>query len=183
MCTKNSIYSLSDCPLLFARPLKCWRPTWIWNSVKLSQLQTCLPTKCSIEVHLYYPVRALLHFDDSSQSVLITCCVCVYVCVNLEDQHLVSLQDPVGYINASRLDTAAIRYIITQSPQQNSVCKFWQMVWEQDMPLIVMLNNEQSKVNWSAICISQLQHQSYTKTVLLTFITLFELLICEIKNL
>ena len=72
-------------------------------------------------------------------------CVCVCLCVDSDDQHLVSLHDPVGYINASRLDTAAIRYIVTQSPQQNSVCKFWQMVWEQDMPLIVMLNNEQSQ--------------------------------------
>ncbi|XP_071957996.1 tyrosine-protein phosphatase non-receptor type 1-like isoform X2 [Antedon mediterranea] len=46
------------------------------------------------------------------------------------------------YINASHVQgkKASKKYILTQGPKDNTVGHFWQMVWEQDCKVIVMLN-------------------------------------------
>ena len=55
------------------------------------------------------------------------------------------LDGPVDYINANYVNMEISsagqvnRYIATQGPMQNTCIDFWQMVWEQDCSLIVML--------------------------------------------
>eukprot|EP01127_Copromyxa_protea_P023101 TRINITY_DN8570_c0_g1_i1.p1 TRINITY_DN8570_c0_g1~~TRINITY_DN8570_c0_g1_i1.p1 ORF type:complete len:445 (+),score=45.54 TRINITY_DN8570_c0_g1_i1:83-1417(+) len=60
------------------------------------------------------------------------------------------LPDIVGsdYINANYVsdrqaawESKKQQYICTQAPQPNTFVDFWRMVWEQDIPLIVMLTN------------------------------------------
>ncbi|KAI8911639.1 tyrosine-protein phosphatase non-receptor type 20-like protein [Gorgonomyces haynaldii] len=52
-----------------------------------------------------------------------------------------------GYINASYLTCLdeKIKWIATQGPLPNTVCDFWQMVWEQQSSVIVMLTQEEER--------------------------------------
>lgn len=63
------------------------------------------------------------------------------------DQNRVMLHSSSGdsfsdYINASpvRVDEAHRRYILSQGPVSESVADFWQMIYENEVPAIVMLN-------------------------------------------
>jgi len=52
------------------------------------------------------------------------------------------------YINANFIHLGDVRYIATQAPLSNTTDDFWQMCWEQDCRVIVMLCNltEQKKI-------------------------------------
>ncbi|XP_048256337.1 uncharacterized protein LOC124122701 isoform X2 [Haliotis rufescens] len=59
---------------------------------------------------------------------------------------LVVLKGPSGssgYINASFIDgpTRGKKYIATQGPLPHTVVDFWEMIWQQNVPVIVMLAN------------------------------------------
>ncbi|XP_071116767.1 multiple epidermal growth factor-like domains protein 10 [Haliotis cracherodii] len=59
---------------------------------------------------------------------------------------LVVLKGPsgsTGYINASFIDgpTRGKQYIATQGPLPHTVVDFWEMIWQQNVPVIVMLAN------------------------------------------
>jgi protein tyrosine phosphatase len=57
-------------------------------------------------------------------------------------QNTDDLTNTSGYINASGIhdsDMRQVAYIATQSPMDNTVTEFWQMVWEQGVALIVNL--------------------------------------------
>ena len=66
--------------------------------------------------------------------------------LRLDDQNRVRLKrldnERNGYINASlvALPFAHTDYILTQGPLLNTVDDFWQMIFEQNSHIIVMLN-------------------------------------------
>lgn len=74
-------------------------------------------------------------FDDKNQAKNRYCNVIPY------DQHLVRLKSENYYINASLLNIPLTgqSYIFTQGPLENTTDDFWQMVWEQNSQIIVML--------------------------------------------
>ena len=59
------------------------------------------------------------------------------------DYNQISLSNN-NYINASEISTpcGSKRYIAAQGPLQETIPDFWEMVWESQVPLIVMLTNE-----------------------------------------
>ncbi len=62
-----------------------------------------------------------------------------------DDQTRVVLRsdDTKDYINASFVQVDAVpnrKYILTQGPLQQTSEHFWQMIWEQKSPSIIMLN-------------------------------------------
>ena len=60
------------------------------------------------------------------------------------DYNRVKLNDSNDYINASMICTpcGSKNYIAAQGPLPETMSDFWQMVWDNDVPLIVMLTNE-----------------------------------------
>uniref|UniRef100_A0A914E1P3 Uncharacterized protein n=1 Tax=Acrobeloides nanus TaxID=290746 RepID=A0A914E1P3_9BILA len=63
-------------------------------------------------------------------------------------------RNPHGYINASNIQIPVagrlFKYVITQAPLSNTIDDFWQMVWESNARVIVMLSNrheEKAKLN------------------------------------
>ncbi|KAI1729340.1 protein-tyrosine phosphatase domain-containing protein [Ditylenchus destructor] len=63
---------------------------------------------------------------------------------------IVDVESGTNYINASKIydsDPRQIAYIATQSPMQNTVNDFWQMVWEQGIALIVNLCDQEDQQN------------------------------------
>lgn len=64
-----------------------------------------------------------------------------------DDQYRVKLKrkkpGQSDFINASplKLDFALRDYILSQGPLESTAGDFWQMVWEQNTRIIVMLNN------------------------------------------
>lgn len=63
---------------------------------------------------------------------------------------IVNVESGTNYINASKIydsDPRQIAYVATQSPMQNTVNDFWQMVWEQGIALIVNLCNQEDQQN------------------------------------
>ncbi|UYV83722.1 PTPN14 [Cordylochernes scorpioides] len=54
-------------------------------------------------------------------------------------------ENPYGYINASHIRISRLSYIAAQGPLCNTVTDFWQMVWEYDVTIIVMLTSLQEQ--------------------------------------
>lgn len=64
------------------------------------------------------------------------------------DKNRVVLQSQEDYINASYIEGLIPDdiYIATQGPLQHTVSDFWQMTWEQNTRLIIMLTSEEEKL-------------------------------------
>jgi protein tyrosine phosphatase len=67
-----------------------------------------------------------------------------YVDILPFDHSLVELHNPPGYINASHLSSIGNfnQYIATQGPLPGTLFQFWQLVWEYEITVILMLTAE-----------------------------------------
>lgn len=71
-----------------------------------------------------------------------------YVNIVAYDKNRVKIQEPsqhtfkTDYINASHVNGATNKYIATQGPVPDSMAAFWQMIWEQNVSLVVMVTSE-----------------------------------------
>ena len=64
----------------------------------------------------------------------------LYYANSTDDRNRVRLHGMPDYINASRIRlNDEIFYIATQAPMKNTINDFWNMVWEQNIEVIVML--------------------------------------------
>lgn len=55
------------------------------------------------------------------------------------------IQSVSNYINASPMQFGNHRYIAAQGPRANTLAEFWEMVWSEDVSVIVSVTNEDEK--------------------------------------